>query len=256
MPNAPHICQPGQAAGRFVINCCTRLATVLYGFAFGRALKYGNLRPERGFMPVPRRIFLLSPARLDGERARLLFHPVTMFPLARALHAGGGATIGEVFSFLSGLYFRGKLAYAEAFARPPRKLESGSFVITTNRGLLTPSTRVSLDDLASLARTEIGRPSEQFRVPLQRDAASLARALGRRGEIVLLGSIASAKYIDVLLSVFDEQLLFPQEFVGRGDMSRGGLLLRCVDANLELAYTPVRGAVRHGVRPPKLSRRR
>jgi hypothetical protein len=207
-------------------------------------------------MPAPPRIFLLSPARLDGERARLLFHPATMFPLARALHSGGGATIGEVFSFLSGLYFRGKLAYAEAFARPPKKLESGIFVITTNRGLLTPSTRVTLDDLASLARTDIGRSSEQFRAPLQRDAEALAPVLGRKGELVLLGSIASAKYVDVLLSVFDEQLLFPQAFVGRGDMSRGGLLLRCVEANLELAYIPVRGAVRHGVRPPKLSPRR
>jgi hypothetical protein len=71
----------------------------------------------------------------------------------------------------------------------------------------------------------------------------------------LLGSIASAKYTDVLLSIFDKQLLFPEEFVGRGDMSRGGLLLRCVDADLELAYMPVRGAVRRGVRPPKLAPR-
>src|SRR3954447_7243621 len=64
----------------------------------------------------PPRIFLLSPARLDGKRAQLLFHPVTMFPVARALHSTAGAPIGEVFTFLSGLYFRGKLAYAEAFA--------------------------------------------------------------------------------------------------------------------------------------------
>ena len=74
-------------------------------------------------MDVPPGIFLLSPARLDGERARLLFRPATMFPLARALHSGEGATLGEVFSFLSGLYFRGKLAHAEAFARPPAKLK-------------------------------------------------------------------------------------------------------------------------------------
>src|ERR671916_2402379 len=100
-------------------------------------------------MDVPPRIFLLSPARLDGERAHLLFRPATMFPLARALHSGEGATIGEVFSFLSGLYFRGKLAYAEAFARPPPKLKSGVLVITTNRGLLPASTRVTLADLAA-----------------------------------------------------------------------------------------------------------
>src|SRR5215213_7516705 len=100
--------------------------------------------------------------------------------------------------------------------------------MTTNRGLLTPSTRVSLDDLASLAGTQIGHSSEQFRIPLQRDAEWVATSLGRRGEPILLGSIASAKYIDVLLSIFDEQLLFHGEIVGRGDMSRGGLLLRCV----------------------------
>src|SRR5918995_6731945 len=113
-------------------------------------------------MPAPPRIFLLSPARLDGERARLLFHPATMFPLARALHSGGGATIGEVFSFLSGLYFRGKLAYAEAFARPPKGLNSGVFVITPNRGLLAPSVRVTLDDLACLAKTHIDAAAEEF----------------------------------------------------------------------------------------------
>src|SRR5215213_10227424 len=206
-------------------------------------------------MPVPPRIFLLSPARLDGERARLLFHPATMFPLARALHSGEGATIGEVFSFLSGLYFRGKLAYADKFARPPKKLNGGIFIISTNRGLLTPSTRVSLDDLASLADTQIDHSSDQFRIPLQHDAQCVASSLGHSGEAVLLGSIASAKYTDVLLSIFDKQLLFPEEFVGRGDMSRGGLLLRCVDADLELAYMPVRGAVRRGVRPPKLAPR-
>lgn len=209
--------------------------------------------PEaRGWARAPPRVFLLSPARLDGERARLLFRPVTLFPMARALHSGAGASIGEVFAFLSGLYFRGKLAYAEAFARPPEGLGSGVFVITTNRGLLAPSTRVTLDDLARLAETDIGPSSEAFRAPLERDAEALARALGKGGEPVLLGSIASAKYVEVLLSAFPQELLFPAEFVGRGDMSRGGLMLRCVDAKEELAYVPVRGAARRGRRPPKL----
>src|SRR5918993_146856 len=165
--------------------------------------------PSRSRLRMRPRIFLLSPARLDGERARLLFHPATMFPLARALHSGGGATLAEVFSFLSGLYFRGKLAYAEAFARPPSKLGSGVFVITTNRGLLPATTRVTLADLAAFAAIDIDRASEPFRAPLQRDAAALAHSLGRSGEPVLLGSIATAKYVDVLLSVFSERLLFP-----------------------------------------------
>src|SRR6187397_277751 len=129
----------------------------------------------------PPRIFLLSPARLDGKRAHLLFHPVTMFPVARALHSAAGASIGEIFTFLSGLYFRGKLAYAAAFARPPRALKSGVFVITTNRGLLAPSVRLTLNDLANLAKTDIDPSAEEFRKPLRRDAEALAEALGPRG---------------------------------------------------------------------------
>lgn len=201
---------------------------------------------------IPPRIFLLSPARLDGKRAQLLFHPVTMFPVARALHSAAGAPIGEVFSFLSGLYFRGKLAYAEAFTRPPEGLNSGVFVITSNRGLIAPSVRVTLGDLAKLATTDVDHSVNEFRKPLERDGKALAEALGRRGQPVLLGSIATPKYVDVLLSAFSQELLFPAEFVGRGDMSRGGLLLRSVAAQRELAYVPVRGTVRRGVRPPKL----
>jgi hypothetical protein len=198
------------------------------------------------------RIFLLSPARLDGERAHLLFHPVTMFPVARALHSTRGAPIGEIFSFLSGVYFWGKLAYAEAFARRPRGLTSGVFVITPNRGLLAPSVRMTLDDLARLAKTDIDPSKNEFRQPLLQDAKALAQALGPGGEPILLGSIATRKYVDVLLSAFPQELLFPAAFVGRGDMSRGGLMLRCVDEHRELAYMPVRGAILRGARPPKL----
>jgi hypothetical protein len=203
----------------------------------------------------PPRIFLLSPARLDGKRAHLLFHPVTMFPMARALHSSDGAPIGDIFTFLSGLYFRGKLAYAAAFARPPPGLNSGVFVITPNRGLLAPSVRLTLNDLVDLAKTDIDPCAEAFRKPLRKDAEALAEALGPRGEPVLLGSIATTKYIDVLDSAFQKELLFPAEFVGRGDMSRGGLLLRSADAHLELAYVSVRRAIRRGARPPKLSPR-
>jgi hypothetical protein len=201
---------------------------------------------------LPPRIFLLSPARLDGKRAHLLFHPVKMFPVARALHSPAGASIGEIFTFLSGLYFRGKLAYAEAFARPPQGLHSGVFVITPNRGLLAPSTSLTLDDLANLAKADIDHCAEEFRKPLNRDAKALAHALGTEGQPVLLGSIATPKYVDVLLSAFPQELLFPGEFVGRGDMSRGGLMLRSLDARRELAYVPVRGAIRRGARSPKL----
>jgi len=207
-------------------------------------------------MPSPPiRIFLLSPALLAGKRAHLLFHPVTMFPVARALHSTAGASIAEIFTFVSGLYFRGKLAYAEAFARPPGGLNTGVFVITPNRGLLPPSARLTLDDLTQLAKTDIHASAIEFRRPLEQHARTLAQALGPRGEPVLLGSIATPKYVDVLLSAFSQELLFPAEFVGRGDMSRGGPLLRALDAHLELAYVPVRGAILRGTRPPKLPTR-
>jgi hypothetical protein len=70
--------------------------------------------------------------------------------------------------------------------------------------------------------------------------------------VVLLGSIATGKYTSALLEVFGRRLLFPAAFVGRGDMSRGGLLLRAARSGEELSYIPVAGATLHGPRPPKL----
>jgi hypothetical protein len=206
----------------------------------------------------PPRVFLLSPARLDGERGKLLFQPRALFPVARALRTREGCAIGDVFRFVSGLYFRGKLAYANAFARAPEGVDwmaGGSLVITQNRGLIPPRTRICLEHLEAFGSTDIHVNEMSFRKPFERDARLVAGALGKDGEVVLLGSIASAKYVDVLLEVFGERLLFPKDFVGRGDMSRGGLLLRSVDAKAELDYTKVQGAVRHGVRPPKLTPR-
>jgi hypothetical protein len=72
----------------------------------------------------------------------------------------------------------------------------------------------------------------------------------------LLASIATGKYVDVLLENFQHRLRFPADFVGRGDMSRGGLLLRCAVDKTELTYISVMGAVRSGKRPPKLTPRR
>jgi hypothetical protein len=85
------------------------------------------------------------------------------------------------------------------------------------------------------------------------ERARLAQRIGAAGEVVLLGSIATGKYIDPLLTVLGEQLRFPADFVGRGDMSRGGLLLRCARAGTELTYVGVRDAVRRGPRPPRLA---
>jgi hypothetical protein len=64
------------------------------------------------------------------------------------------------------------------------------------------------------------------------------------------------KYLAPMVGVFGERLLFPVEFVGRGDMSRGGLMLRCARAGTELTYAPVGSVTRHGPRPPRLPRLR
>jgi hypothetical protein len=181
----------------------------------------------------------------------MMLSPRASFPLARRLREPAGAPLGEVMSFLSGLYFRGKLTYAEAFARPTADTP-GVLVITSDAGLQPPSTPLTTAALRGAARVDIDAANLRYRRPLEASAVALAARLSSRDEIVLLGSIASAKYVDVLTGVFGERLLFPLDFVGRGDMSRGGLLLRCVRAGLELPYGPVLGAARTGVRPPKL----
>ena len=201
------------------------------------------------------RIFLLSPAYAGGERARMIMSDRAQFDLARQLRTDEGATIAEVFTFLSGLYFRGKIAYAATFARATNG-SSGVLVITPTRGLLDATTRITLDDLREFAEGDVELTNPRYRKPLERDARRLAKKLSPTSEVVLLGSIASKKYVDVLLAHFGDKLRFPGDFVGRGDMSRGGLLLRCAADRQELAYISVQGAVLHGVRPPKLEPRR
>jgi hypothetical protein len=173
------------------------------------------------------------------------------FELARQVRSAEGAPIGDVFSFLSGLYFRGKLAYARAFAAPPPGVP-GALVITPNEGLRSPDERMTIARLKRFARGDIDESKRSYRQPLLRDARLIAEAAGETCEVVLLGSVASGKYADVLTKVFRDRLLFPISFVGRGDMSRGGLMLRCARSGVELDYVPVAGAVRHGPRPPKL----
>jgi hypothetical protein len=203
-------------------------------------------------------VFLLSPAHCGGRRAQLLLRESADFDLARRLR-NGGVPLGEVFSFVSGLYFRGKLAYASAFTRPSNQTRArnrDALVITTNRGLVPVDEPVTLDDLRAMATGDISVHDEAYRAALERDVAKLVQRLRPDDRVVLLGSIATGKYADVLAQTLGERLLFPAEFVGRGDMSRGGLMLRCADARRELTYIPVAGAVRHGPRPPRLAPRR
>jgi hypothetical protein len=183
--------------------------------------------------------------------------PAAQFTVARQLRSAEGAPLGDVFSFVSGLYFRGKLAYARAFARPPDPddpvVAGGTLVITPNAGLRSPDMPMGLDLFQAFAGAAIDLRNAAYREPLERGARALREAVGPDCEIVLLGSIASGKYVEVLQPVFGDRLVFPPAFVGRGDMSRGGLMLRCVVSGEELEYAPVAGAVRHGPRPPRLA---
>lgn len=199
-----------------------------------------------------KRVFLLSPANASGTRAQLLLGDRAVFPLALRLRQQG-LPLGEVFSFISGLYFRGKLDYAQAFAAPPAGAP-GVLIITACAGLLPPEQLVTLEDLRTISAGPVEAREPRFRVPLERDARILARQIDANCEVVLLGSIATPKYVEPLLGVFGERLRFPAEFAGRGDMSRGGLMLCCVREGAPLTYVPVLTGERHGPRPAKLSK--
>lgn len=183
------------------------------------------------------RIFLLSPAHAGGRRAALLLRPRASFALARQIQLGS-ASLGEVFSFCSGLYFRGKLAYAQRFGRAPKPLTTIQ-VITPSRGLVAADTLVGVEDLHEFARIPVDSSEPRFTEPLVRTVTALAGS--RDTEFVFLGSVATGKYLDTLLPIFGPRLLFPADFIGRGDMSRGALLLRSVASDQELPYLPVQG---------------
>lgn len=210
-------------------------------------------RPDRG--PAVRRVprvFLLSPASLAGVRGRRILEGEAGAGFMERLGHGGGAPLGEIYAFISSLYYRGKRTYAHRFGRPSGESRSAVFTITSSRGLLPDETPVALDDLRTFASTEIGPANPDYLGPLTSTARALERDLGPGDEVVLLGSIASGKYLDPLAEVFGRRLLIPHAFIGRGDMSRGGLLLRAAAAGEELDYVVALEAERRGPRPPRL----
>ena len=203
-----------------------------------------------GLQSPPRRIFLLSPANAAGIRARIVASENASFELALRLRSEG-VPLGEVFSFISGLYFRGKLAYAQRFAEARNGIP-GAFVITASGGLIPPETMITAEDLAAISAASISTTDRRYREPLERDARAICEKAGSKCEVVLLGSIATPKYVEPLLGIFGDRLLFPIEFVERGDMSRGGLMLRSARSGEQLTYVAVSSALRHGPKPPKL----
>jgi len=182
-----------------------------------------------------KRIFFLSPAHSGGKRAGILISSKGNFELARQVQAGA-ASLGDIFAFCSGLYFRGKLAYARHFADPPEGV-AGVQIITPSRGVIGAETPIGVSDLSEFAEVPVATDEPRFTGPLTHSVQSLPGIDST--EVILLGSVATGKYSDTLFPILGERLLFPADFVGRGDMSRGALLLRCVAANRELPYISI-----------------
>jgi hypothetical protein len=196
------------------------------------------------FVNTSTTIFLLSPAFCGGRRAAILLNPQSQAETSQALRAGT-LSLGAAFAFMSGLYFRGKLAYAERFGR--------AYVITPTRGLQPPAMGFSLALLREFAVGDVSLDNPIYRAALERDVRVIAKQLSDTSRVVLLGSVASGKYVDVLLPILGDRLRYPVSFVGRGDMSRGGLLLRSAASGEELEYGPLTAGVRpRGPRPPRL----
>ena len=178
------------------------------------------------------KVFLISPANLNGLRAKQLMSPRAKFDAAVMYRSEEGVPIALAFAFMSALYFRGKITYALQFADP-----ANIYVITPGFGLVHADWRITQERMKTLQKTDVDVRSRNYRKPLERDAKALAKSLPGDAQVVLLGSVASGKYVDILWPLFGERLVFPAMFAGLGDMSRGGLLLRAARANRELEYT-------------------
>lgn len=212
----------------------------------------GGDMPESAFRA---KVFLISPATAHGPRALSLRRADARSLLARRLR-DEGAPLGEVFSFLSGLYFRGKLEYARAFAHAPRVEGGAVHVITMTDGLVSPDVPISSADLERYARCIDGTAAAVKR--LEETAAAVARALGEEGDVILLGSVNTGKYTDLLAPIFGGRLLFPRDVLHIGQLARGALFLRHARERLELDYVPVadierrrgRASITSGQEPP------
>jgi len=184
-------------------------------------------------------VFLLSPANLSGTRAKQLTSPRAQFASALRYRSDDGVMIGEAFAFMSALYFRGKITYSLHFGG-----RENTFVITPGFGLVSPDWRLTSERLKKMRKIDVDAANRRYAKPLRESAEALAARLDGNSQVVLLGSVATGKYVDILRPILGDRLRFPALFAGLGDMSRGGLMLRAVRANSELEYTTL-DAPRH-----------
>ena len=195
-----------------------------------------NISSTASAVPFRRRIFLLSPANAAGIKGQRLLNSLGECDLAVRLR-DSGAPIGEVYWFISSLYFRGKLDYAERFQNPPAGV--AGVQIITGSGLMLPETVVTLSQFRKISAIAIDAANTDYRLPLDADLLRLRQKVDPETDVILLGSVATSKYIAPLREVFGERVLFPKDFQGIGDMSRGSILLRCCSGGTELTYSPV-----------------
>ena len=139
-----------------------------------------------------KQVFLLSPAYCGGRRASILLNPDSEATTTLEMRAGR-LSLGRAFAFMSGLYFRGKLTYAQRFGE--------TLIITPTRGLQPPDLPFSLALLREFAVGDVSLDSPEYRTALERDVVALAARIGRKAQVILLGSVASGKYVDVLLPI-------------------------------------------------------
>jgi hypothetical protein len=109
-------------------------------------------------------------------------------------------------------------------------------VIVPGRGLRPASDLIDLAELKAIAKVGVDLEDRRYTRPLRRDAERLAGELAESDRAVLLGSVATPKYLEPLKGVLGRRLHYPREFVGLGDMSRGSLMLRCAAEGRELTY--------------------
>jgi hypothetical protein len=180
---------------------------------------------------------------MSGVRAKQLMSPEARFTAAESFRSANGVAIADAFSFMSCLYFRGKIAYAKQFGAPPLGWTGPSmYIITPGFGLVPPDWNLNPVRMRRLQQTRVDPKSLAYRQPLEEHSLALAEKMGQldqEARVVLLGSIATGKYIDLLWPIFQERLLFPRSFAGIGDMSRGALMLRAAKSGQELDYDPV-----------------
>ena len=205
--------------------------------------------------PAPPRVFLLSPASATGRRACQLASPRARFAAAERFRSPEGVAVEEAFSFMSALYFRGKIAYARRFAGS-REEVSGEpiLVIAPGFGMVPPHWPVTVERLRKLARTEVDPRCRAYARPMREQAEILAGRLAAGTQVVLLGSIATGKYLDLLLPALGSRLFYPSAFAGAGDMRRGSLMLKAARAGVELGYSPLLGRTGRAGGKPRMAK--